>query len=818
MTFDRRQGGGARPGVGVHPAARAPGPGKQTLVSAELEASHLARAPHAADAANGDKPSQASTAFPVLMRAFSAHAPGGATIHDAASAAVEHKDTGEPVDPAVAARVGSQLGVDFADVRVHGDPLAREASAYMGARAFAYGGDVFLGRGESGSDLGLMAHELTHVAQQGAAAQRTPQRKIEVGDAHSPAEAQADAVAAAVTTGSKPPAALLVDHEPLAPGQMLKSTFLEQLRVAVTAAVNAELGPALSADGCPYIAQYFGRYQNRPAADGEAFLRRYAPGIRGARTAAEMVPVVIERVRAGVQHWRDTGQPPGELSEADPAAAAVAAEPAPMAARRAPDGRETLASLEAELGTGHALDGATAQRMADGLGTEVSHARIHTGPAAARKAADAGALAFAVGKHVVMGAEAPPAGTVEGDALLAHELAHVGQQASAAADPRARRRPIGEESANAEDEADVAAGSALARLWAGTKRTARRLVDPTRGLALQRCPVQTKLKLAGAQEAAALRKELGLSITTSPAVGGASTAYVGGQVRFGLAFAHPPKTRKVKATSWSLEVPGSGRFLQVPTGPTTTLPINHAGRHRFVVTIEIDDATSFEIEHVFDAIEPSTKTDELIADQQRVSLAQFQSQLALQHALLSPPGTSDQAKGAALHITTSAANPARQADRNPTQLHYAIEDGKASAGSEYHWYAKPFRWDGLPDKLGTRPKVKLPGGGEAYDLGTGRAASFPASHRGTFRVICVAKGTDHKPRGDARYLQSVLGAHEAEVVEKLVEHEKRVAGLSDRFAGPTIPVVGPTSRSRRAARPRFASTSGAPSAMPMSGC
>jgi hypothetical protein len=51
----------------------------------------------------------------------------------------------------------------------------------MGARAFAYGSDVFLAAHESGGDLGLMAHELTHVAQQGAAGARTPQRRVEVG-------------------------------------------------------------------------------------------------------------------------------------------------------------------------------------------------------------------------------------------------------------------------------------------------------------------------------------------------------------------------------------------------------------------------------------------------------------------------------------------------------------------------------------------------------------------------------------------------------------------------------------------------------------
>jgi uncharacterized protein DUF4157 len=130
----------------------------------------------------------------------------------------------------------------------------------MGARAFAYGSDVFLGAGESGADLGLMAHELTHVVQQGAAGQRAPQRQVQVGDANTPAEHQADRVAAEVTGGGGQPAHLLVDDGPVTAGQMLKIQFLDQLRAQVTDAANEELGPVYSAIGCPYIEQYFGRY------------------------------------------------------------------------------------------------------------------------------------------------------------------------------------------------------------------------------------------------------------------------------------------------------------------------------------------------------------------------------------------------------------------------------------------------------------------------------------------------------------------------------------------------------------------------------
>ena len=390
--------------------------------------------PETAPAAAAGKHSRVASRYPALAQALGDRGGGGGepTIHDAATAAVEHKGGGAGVDPGVAARVGAHLGADFSDVRVHGDPLSREATAAMGARAFAYGGDVFLGPGESGGDLGLMAHELTHVAQQGAAGQRLPQRAVQVGDANSPAEHEADQVASAVTGGARP-AALLVDQAPVGPGQMLKSQFMEQLQAQVTAAADAELGPIYSAIGCPYIEQYFGRYAGQPAAAGEALLRRFAPGARAAGSAADLIPAVVARVREGVRQWRDTGEPPADLAAMAPQGGGGAgAAPAQAQALRAPDGGETLASLEAELGPGQPLDGATASRMSDALGIDVSSARIHTGPVAARKAADAGALAFAVGANVVMGAGAPGAGTLEGDALLAHELAHTAQQADAA--------------------------------------------------------------------------------------------------------------------------------------------------------------------------------------------------------------------------------------------------------------------------------------------------------------------------------------------------------------------------------------------------
>lgn len=73
---------------------------------------------------------------------------------------------GQPLAPNVQAPIESSLQVNLDSVRVHTDAGAQQAAANASARAFTYGRDIFLGRGERPTDLGLMAHEAAHVVQQ----------------------------------------------------------------------------------------------------------------------------------------------------------------------------------------------------------------------------------------------------------------------------------------------------------------------------------------------------------------------------------------------------------------------------------------------------------------------------------------------------------------------------------------------------------------------------------------------------------------------------------------------------------------------------
>jgi hypothetical protein len=73
---------------------------------------------------------------------------------------------GEPLVPSVQTAVENSLQVDLQGVRVHSDANAQNAARNQSARAFAHGSNIFLGRGESPTDLRLMGHEAAHVVQQ----------------------------------------------------------------------------------------------------------------------------------------------------------------------------------------------------------------------------------------------------------------------------------------------------------------------------------------------------------------------------------------------------------------------------------------------------------------------------------------------------------------------------------------------------------------------------------------------------------------------------------------------------------------------------
>jgi hypothetical protein len=87
---------------------------------------------------------------------------------------------GAPLPNRVEGRMEAAFGADFSHVRLHAGPVAANLNREMGATAFTVGRDVFfrdrLPNTGSPQDQHLLAHELAHTVQQGAASR--PRRAI----------------------------------------------------------------------------------------------------------------------------------------------------------------------------------------------------------------------------------------------------------------------------------------------------------------------------------------------------------------------------------------------------------------------------------------------------------------------------------------------------------------------------------------------------------------------------------------------------------------------------------------------------------------
>lgn len=143
------------------------------------------------------------------------------------------------------------------------------------------------------------------------------------------------------------------------------------------------------------------------------------------------------------------------------------------------------------LDSSRTLDHGVGARMRAAFGTSFSDVRVHTGSRSAALAAELNARAFTIGRDVVFGAGEYRPGTPVGDALIAHELAHVMQQRDGRAESPVMKR-IDSDAGPLEAEADLAAVGAATRLWSGrlgmpapTRRPA--LPRLRSALRLQRC-------------------------------------------------------------------------------------------------------------------------------------------------------------------------------------------------------------------------------------------------------------------------------------------------------------------------------------------
>jgi hypothetical protein len=113
------------------------------------------------------------------------------------------RSSGQPLDQATRAFFEPRFGHDFSQVRVHTDARAAESARAVNAVAYTVGEHMVFDIGHyapsTGQGRNVLAHELTHVLQQGGGVEGPSIQLGQVGDAY---ERQADQAASALAGGN----------------------------------------------------------------------------------------------------------------------------------------------------------------------------------------------------------------------------------------------------------------------------------------------------------------------------------------------------------------------------------------------------------------------------------------------------------------------------------------------------------------------------------------------------------------------------------------------------------------------------------------
>jgi uncharacterized protein DUF4157 len=448
---------------------------------------------------------------------------------------------GKPLPDHIRASMERRLGHDFSHVRIHSDREAASSAQAIKARAYTAGSHIVFGAVTPDlvalENTKLLAHELTHVIQQrNSTLPSSEGLRLADDTVH---EREAESAAAELSTGlheTSPLTSTLSTHNAniqraatdattgtglivedgavAAVGAMHKTEFVSQLDAELCRAVEDGFrGSQYEGRGCPFLARSMERLGKSPAREVEAIARRAAAATTGGTSARQLIPPIVDRVKQSVARFVQTGDitgVPPELADLVPDAFGGGGIFSMLSGgigglfsgigRVVGGGLSALGSVlflphgtteppapsptmvRAEISGGRPLDAHAQSRMEPALGHSLTHVRVHDDAGAASLASRLGARAFTIGSDIAFAPGQYAPGTVVGDAVLAHELAHVVQQGDAGTSS------LGE----VEDEADAAALSTVASLWDDSKiadAQLRRVRRPRlrTGLSLQRC-------------------------------------------------------------------------------------------------------------------------------------------------------------------------------------------------------------------------------------------------------------------------------------------------------------------------------------------
>lgn len=281
-------------------------------------------------------------------------------------------------------------------------------------------------------------------------------------------------------------------------GQMRKTVFIESLRSEITKAIE----PVLKAVGqttkdCSYMNYWLDLYHQKDATHIEQTIKKYAPDSISASSAEEYISIVTQRALRAAIIWANTGRlsgvPPGVPTTIP---GEVPGRHSRAVLPKAKHGGARIAdpdSIQQQLGEGQPLPSAVRSRMEPAFGTSFQNVRSHTDSNAGSLVGSLNARAFTIGNHVAFGPGEYQPGTILGDALIAHELAHVVQQQGATSSVEKMDTFAADYNA-LEQDADRTAMNVVSSLWSNESAGARNVMSSLRtGLRLQGCCKQPEI-------------------------------------------------------------------------------------------------------------------------------------------------------------------------------------------------------------------------------------------------------------------------------------------------------------------------------------
>ena len=406
---------------------------------------------------------------------------------------------GEPLPSKERRFFEERFGRDLSSVRVHANRPAAEAARALRAEAFTLGGDVAFGEGryQPGSDAGrhLLAHELAHVIQQGAAAplpgEPAPAPVTAAAGGARIARQVDESVGAMEEVGPMPMSMPMAAASPGTAPVMSRvpsgrgARWAEWSRTTRDAdqRPDAQVGFSGAAPRRGVRGRQSGagagraRHEGLPAGraaavslraqagrpPGAPAIRKFVPGANATMTARGYIPLVAARMARGVRTWVETGRIQSDIPDEVRANVPWSAEGGVGAAIAGAIGGAVSSVVGAVGGALSAIGGLFFKEAAWGSAAAAVPTRRRCPRGSARgvrsrarrgrawRARSDGArwrtpsrrrgrrrpgaqsrrarLHARRAHHLGEGNYRP--GTPVGDALLAHELAHVGQQRGA---------------------------------------------------------------------------------------------------------------------------------------------------------------------------------------------------------------------------------------------------------------------------------------------------------------------------------------------------------------------------------------------------